>query len=83
MQGSVLEGHKLVLQLSMRKGIGATKGNAKAAEDKKVAKGTKLVVRNVAFEATKKDIQSLFAGFGQIRSVRLPRKFDHNHRWGS
>lgn len=52
---------------------------AKAAEDRK-AKGTKLVVRNVAFEATRKDVAALFAPFGQIKSCRLPKKFDGSHR---
>ena len=41
---------------------------------------TKLVVRNVAFEATKRDIQKLFNPFGQLKQVRLPKKFDGAHR---
>eukprot|EP00884_Botryococcus_braunii_P005166 jgi/Botrbrau1/14650/Bobra.0108s0011.1 len=77
LQGSILEGRKLLLQLSMRK---TESKQAEAPQDKKSAKSTKLVVRNVAFEATKKDIHSLFSGFGHIRSVRLPRKFDHTPR---
>ncbi|CAI5993641.1 unnamed protein product [Closterium sp. NIES-64] len=32
------------------------------------------------FEATKRDIQQLFAPFGQLKSMRLPRKFDGGHR---
>jgi RNA recognition motif. (a.k.a. RRM, RBD, or RNP domain) len=38
------------------------------------------VVRNVAFEATRKDLVGLFGPFGHIKSARLPRKFDGNHR---
>jgi multiple RNA-binding domain-containing protein 1 len=38
------------------------------------------VVRNVAFEATRKDIAGLFAPFGHLKSCRLPKKFDGNHR---
>jgi len=37
-------------------------------------------VRNVAFEATKADLRALFAPFGLLRSLRLPRKFDGQHR---
>ena len=44
------------------------------------ALSSKLVVRNLAFEATKKDVRDLFAAFGQIRSVRLPTKADGTHR---
>ena len=49
----------------------------------KVPKGfsaTKIVVRNVAFEATKRDVQKLFNPFGALKSCRLPKKFDGNHR---
>ena len=44
------------------------------------AGGTKLIVRNVAFEATKEDVRRLFAPFGQVKSLRLPKKFDGTHR---
>ena len=73
----MLDGHKLVLRLSLRKG--AKDEPAKAAA-KAPGKGTKLVVRNVAFEATRKDIVALFGPFGQVKSCRLPKKFDGSHR---
>ncbi|KAJ6388412.1 hypothetical protein OIU77_026896 [Salix suchowensis] len=47
LQGTVLDGHALILQLS--------------------------------FEATEKDLRQLFSPFGQIKSLRLPMKFE-NHR---
>ncbi|GLI68102.1 hypothetical protein VaNZ11_012428 [Volvox africanus] len=88
LQGSQLDGHKLVLQLSRARkaASAATAGGSKAA--KKTAGGsqadqdgsTKLVVRNLAFEATKKDIQGLFNPFGHLKSCRLPKKFDGSHR---
>ena len=49
----------------------------------KIPKGksaTKLVLRNVAFEATKRDVQLLFNPFGVLKSVRVPKKFDGSHR---
>lgn len=78
-QGTVLDGHKLALQLSMRKLSAAQPGKQ---DSKAAAKGqsTKLVVRNVAFEATRKDLTALFTPFGQIKSCRLPKKMDGNHR---
>ena len=79
-QASVLDGHKLALQLSLRRdGAAAAAEPAKAAA-KPPGKGTKLVVRNVAFEATRKDIVALFGPFGQVKSCRLPKKFDGSHR---
>jgi multiple RNA-binding domain-containing protein 1 len=75
-----LDGHKLALQLSLHKiAASADKASAQAKGDDKL-KGTKLVVRNVAFEATRKDLIALFQPFGQIKSCRLPKKFDGGHR---
>ncbi|XP_065865872.1 multiple RNA-binding domain-containing protein 1-like [Euphorbia lathyris] len=74
LQGTVLDGHALILQLC----------HAKKDEQlkKKVDKdrsSTKLLIRNVAFEATEKDLRQLFSPFGQIKRLRLPMKFG-NHR---
>ncbi|XP_059656876.1 multiple RNA-binding domain-containing protein 1 isoform X2 [Cornus florida] len=74
LQGTVLDGHALILQL------------CHAKKDEQVQKkvdrdqsSTKLIVRNVAFEATEKDLRQLFSPFGQIKSLRLPMRFG-NHR---
>lgn len=84
LQGSTLDGHKLVLQLSLKKGAagGATPAAAGGKRKKSMLPDTpKMVVRNVAFEATRKDILGLFTPFGAVKSCRLPRKFDGTHRW--
>ncbi|KAI8464255.1 MAG: hypothetical protein J3K34DRAFT_380531 [Monoraphidium minutum] len=85
LQGSTLEKHKLQLQLSKHKpGGGAAGGKGekrKGGEGKgKEEGGAKLVVRNVAFEATRRDILGLFGPFGHVKSARLPKKFDGSHR---
>lgn len=43
---------------------------------------SKLLVRNLAFEATADEIKELFAPFGHIRKVRLPRKANSNNHRG-
>ena len=78
LQGSMLDKHKLALQLSTRKASSAVKAQKQAAPEKQ---STKLVVRNVAFEATRKDVMSLFSPFGHMKSCRLPRKFDGTPRY--
>lgn len=40
----------------------------------------KLIVRNVAFQATKHEIRSLFSAFGSIKRVRIPKKMGGEHR---
>jgi multiple RNA-binding domain-containing protein 1 len=41
---------------------------------------TKLLVRNIAFQATKNEIMNLFKSFGSIKSVRIPKKMNGSHR---
>jgi multiple RNA-binding domain-containing protein 1 len=56
-----LDSHALILQFRL------VKNDAKV--QKRVGKGkslTKLLVKNVAFEATKKDLRQLFSPFGQV-----------------
>ncbi len=79
LQGSTLDGHNLVLQLAQTKGLGETNAKGRRAGIK-AQRQSKIVVRNVAFEATRKDILGLFTPFGQVKSCRLPRKFDGTPR---
>ncbi|KNA03603.1 hypothetical protein SOVF_207540, partial [Spinacia oleracea] len=59
LQGTVLDGHALILQLCHAKDEKVLK---KAGNDQS---STKIIVRNVAFEATEKDLRQLFSPFGQ------------------
>ena len=38
------------------------------------------MVRNVPFQATRKEILQLFGSYGHLKKVRLPKKFDGSHR---
>ncbi|KAJ7865707.1 hypothetical protein B0H13DRAFT_2236885 [Mycena leptocephala] len=65
MQGFVLDGHALHVK----------EGRCRAK-----SRTTKMIVKNVPFEATKKDIRELFSSHGHLKSVRLPKKFDSRTR---
>eukprot|EP01090_Pellita_catalonica_P001260 TRINITY_DN10962_c0_g2_i1.p1 TRINITY_DN10962_c0_g2~~TRINITY_DN10962_c0_g2_i1.p1 ORF type:complete len:380 (+),score=68.17 TRINITY_DN10962_c0_g2_i1:756-1895(+) len=41
---------------------------------------SKLLVKNVAFEATKKDLRALFSNFAEVKSVRLPQNMQGRNR---
>ncbi|KAL8031771.1 hypothetical protein ABFX02_13G049300 [Erythranthe guttata] len=69
LQGTVLDGHALILQLCRAKKDAVL---PKKIENDKSS--TKLIVRNVAFEATEKDLRQLFSPFGQIKRLRLPMR---------
>eukprot|EP00051_Salpingoeca_urceolata_P001961 m.45608 g.45608 ORF g.45608 m.45608 type:complete len:1034 (+) comp11795_c0_seq3:145-3246(+) len=79
-QGCALDDHKLILKLSTKTSRRNTSAQEKTSSSVPKRHGTKIIVRNVAFEATKKDIREVFAAFGQVKSVRIPKKFDGAHR---
>ncbi len=69
----MLDGHALMLQLShntKKSGDSDSRASAVKKVDKKES-STKIIVRNVAFEATRKDLQQLFNPFGQVNNQLL------------
>lgn len=80
MDGHTLDGHKLQIRAS-HKGLDAAEERRKADAEKKAAgKKTKVVIKNLPFEASKKDVRALFGAYGQLRSVRVPKKMDRAAR---
>lgn len=75
---SVLDGHALEAKPSDKRLSVATKATAMAANDPNAT--NKLVVRNVAFQATREELMSLFAVFGAVKRIRIPRKVGGVHR---
>ncbi|TID17260.1 hypothetical protein CANINC_004024 [Pichia inconspicua] len=75
LNGSVLDGHRLLLKISNRVG---TKDESTSARRK--VKSGKIIVKNLPFEATRKDVLELFNSFGSLKSVRVPKKFDKSAR---
>lgn len=43
-------------------------------QEKKKQKTSKILLRNIPFQATKKEIKELFSVFGELKIVRLPKK---------
>lgn len=85
MAGSRLDDHVLQLKFSSRPPQVACKPATtsflgSAAVDVKPAKSNKLLVRNVPFEANKQELRELFSAFGQLKTLRLPKKFNGMHR---
>ena len=81
--GKALDGHILQLKFSARKDVVTTKKRKVTTVEEEDAKGnarTKLMVRNIPFEATRTELRELFGSFGQLKSLRLPKKFDGTSR---
>jgi multiple RNA-binding domain-containing protein 1 len=72
-QDKMLAGHKLEVQPTKLSGQQPAGVNTKK-------KSSKLMVRNVPFQANRKELLTLFGSFGQLKKLRLPKKFDGNHR---
>lgn len=72
LHGSVLDEHALEAQLSTKR-LSAAPAAAPRAGGSSKKPQTKLLVKNVAFQATKKELRDLFAAHGVVTSVRLPK----------
>lgn len=72
LQGKELDGHSLALSFAKRGQDDDDKAANGASKSSEAT--TKLIVKNLPFEATRKDVRALFAAHGQVKSVRVPRK---------
>lgn len=74
LQHTDLDGHTLELKVSHRQTgtteVKSTKKKSKATKQKT----SKILVRNIPFEAKRKEVFELFKTFGELKSVRLPSK---------
>jgi multiple RNA-binding domain-containing protein 1 len=80
MNGRRLDGHELLVQTSQKAtDLGEERRKEDTSKKLNSAK-TKIVIKNLPFEATKKDVRALFSAYGQLRTVRMPKKFDNTAR---
>lgn len=80
MDGYKLDQHELVIRASHKGNDAAEERRREDTAKKIAARRTKVIIKNLPFQATKKDIRSLFGAYGQLRSVRMPQKFDRSAR---
>ncbi|KAI1195456.1 RNA recognition domain-containing protein [Nemania serpens] len=78
MDGHVLMGHKLHVRASHR-GLDAAEERRKKEEVAHKATCT-LIVKNLPFQASKREIKALFSAYSQIKAVRMPKKFNQSGR---
>uniref|UniRef100_UPI00398EA1C6 probable RNA-binding protein 19 isoform X2 n=1 Tax=Pristiophorus japonicus TaxID=55135 RepID=UPI00398EA1C6 len=72
LQHCMVDDHQLELKISDR----ATKSvnPARKLQKAKKQKVSKILIRNIPFQAKVKEIRELFSTFGEIKTVRLPKK---------
>lgn len=80
MNGYSLDGHQLLIKAS-HKGQDAAEERRKEDLAKKLkGRKSKIVIKNLPFEVSKKDVRNLFKSYGQLRAVRMPKKFDNSRK---
>ena len=71
LQMTTLDGHSLELKFSQHKTSARV---PKRIDVKKQPKCSKILVRNIPFECSSKEVRDLFCTFGTLKTVRLPKK---------
>lgn len=80
LSGHQLDGHSLVVQLSSKSNDAAEERRKQDTQKKRDTNQTKIIIKNLPFQTSKKDVRALFSQYGELKMVRVPRKFDNSTR---
>ena len=80
MDGYGLDGHKLSVKASHRGRDAAEERRREDLAKKAASQKTKIVIKNLPFEASKKDVRTLFSTYGKLVALRIPKKFNQSSR---
>ena len=81
MQHKMIDGHSIELKRSNRAESASNQVKTSRKSIENIGKASnKIVVRNIPFEANVKEVQDIFATFGHLKNVRLPKKVTGSHR---
>ncbi|XP_072949367.1 probable RNA-binding protein 19 [Epargyreus clarus] len=81
LQNTTLDGKTLELKRSERGNQNEVR-TAKKTTKESAQNGTKILVRNVPFQANRNEIHEIFRAFGEIKTLRLPKKFSSDQHRG-
>ncbi|KAM7206780.1 multiple RNA-binding domain containing protein [Rhypophila sp. PSN 637] len=80
MDGYGLDAHKLSVRASHRGHDAAEERKREDLAKKANSQKTKVVIKNLPFEATKKEVRTLFGTYGKLVALRIPKKFNQSSR---
>lgn len=80
MDGYKLDAHELLVRASHKAIDAAAERRQEDQRKKEAGKRSKIIIKNLPFEVSRKDVRTLFGTYGQLRSVRVPKKFDSSTR---
>ncbi|GFY39638.1 probable RNA-binding protein 19 [Trichonephila inaurata madagascariensis] len=75
LQSSKLDGHALELKFAKRE-IKSASGNGRRKYDIKKQTSARILVKNISFRASEREVKELFSQLGLVKAVRLPKKVD-------
>eukprot|EP00792_Barthelona_sp_PAP020_P007549 TRINITY_DN3149_c6_g6_i1.p1 TRINITY_DN3149_c6_g6~~TRINITY_DN3149_c6_g6_i1.p1 ORF type:complete len:721 (-),score=229.56 TRINITY_DN3149_c6_g6_i1:116-2278(-) len=78
--GVEIEGRAIQLTMSSPSGQANPESTSSSSLTDNVAATKKLIIKNVPFEATKKDLQMILSSYGELKTLRIPKKFDGTSR---
>ncbi|KAJ8722161.1 hypothetical protein PYW08_004563 [Mythimna loreyi] len=73
LQVTTLDGKSLELKRSERGNTNEVRTSKKSSKET-TQNGTKILVRNVPFQANRNELHEIFRAFGEIKTLRLPKK---------
>ncbi|UJR23141.1 hypothetical protein I4U23_026160 [Adineta vaga] len=84
LQHSQLQGHDLELKRSERTMKSTLPANStkRKRQTEKEQHTSKILVKNIPFQANIREIRELFRVFGELKFVRMPKKIDDEHHRG-
>lgn len=80
MQGYLLDGHSLQIKISTQETNPGELRRLKDLANEASKQGTKIIIKNLPFEATKSDVRKLFGTYGHLRTVRIPKNYNSRSR---
>lgn len=80
MQRFQLDGHALEIKFANRGKDDEERESKPATATSETISSSKLLIKNVPFETSKKELRELFESYGKLKSVRLPKKLDRKTR---
>lgn len=74
LQHKIIDGNKIDLKRSDRTTKASLTAERKDVKNQEQKESTKIMVRNIPFQANIAEIRLLFQTFGEIKAIRLPKK---------
>lgn len=78
--GTVVDEHELQISPSRRGQDAASERRREDQIKRQKERTSKIVIKNLPFEASKKDLRNLLSPYGQLRALRMPKKMNSTTR---